>query len=272
MHHYSKSLPPPTPSGQTPPSNIFASGGKNFCYLLAVLLLLLYIPLKHQEAYKNKEGYGIERGRLTEHIRVDRTLSHVVIDIETLGLGLRPVIIAIGAVALDEHYEVIGRFYRAVRGDDQPGRAMDFATVQWWALKTSPAAREAVFHADACTPRRAVVDFVGWVMPDPDLMSCAAVQFWGKGPEFDNVIWRDAIACYDASAFLSKVWTYRNNQSLRTVELMAKAMGITVEVPATAIAHHALCDAEWEAEYLRQAMHKILALAPKVLDAEASSE
>lgn len=216
----------------------------------------------------NKEGYGIERGWLTEHICMDSTLSHVVIDIETLGLGLRPVIVAIGAVALDEHYEVIGRFYRAVRGDDQPGRAMDFATVQWWALKTSPAAREAVFHADACTLRRAVVDFVGWVMPDPDLMSCADVQFWGKGPEFDNVIWREAIATNYPGGnpeILRKVWTYRNNQSLRTVELMAKSLGITVEVPDTGVAHHALHDAEWEAEYLRQAMRKILALASKPL-------
>lgn len=211
----------------------------------------------------NKEGYGIERGWLTEHMRVDHTPAHIVIDIETLGLGLRPVIIAIGAVALDEHYEVIGRFYRAVRGDDQPGRAMDYDTVRWWALKTSPAAREAVFHADACTLRLAVQHFVSWATPDTKPLT--NVQFWGKGPEFDNVIWRDAIACYDDSAFLSKVWTYRNNQSLRTVELMAKAMGITVEVPDTAIAHHALCDAEWEAAYLRQAMHKILALASKPL-------
>ena len=211
----------------------------------------------------NKEEYGIEQGWLTEPIRVDHTPAHIVIDIETLGVGLRPVIIAIGAVALDEHYKVIGRFYRAVRGDTQPGRTMDYDTVRWWALKTSPAAREAVFHADACAIRRAVVDFVGWVMPDPDMMSCADVQFWGKGPEFDNVIWRDAIACCDDSAFLSKVWTYRNNQSLRTVELMVKSLGLTVEVPDTGIAHHALGDAEWEAEYLRQAMHKILALAPK---------
>lgn len=213
----------------------------------------------------NKEGYGIERGWLTEHICMDSTLSHVVIDIETLGLGLRPVIIAVGAVALDEHYEVIGRFYRAIRGDDQPGRTMDYDTVRWWALKTSPDAREAVFHADAYALRRAVVNFVDWVMPDPDLMSFADVQFWGKGPEFDNVIWRDAIACYDDSDFLSKVWTYRNNQSLRTVELMVKSLGLTIVSPDTGIEHHALCDAEWEAKYLRQAMHKILALAPKPL-------
>ena len=175
-------------------------------------------------------------------------------------------------MALDEHYEIIGRFYRAIRGDDQPGRTMDYDTVRWWALKTSPDAREAVFHADAYALRRAVVNFVDWVMPDPDLMSCADVQFWGKGPEFDNVIWRDAIACYDDSDFLSKVWTYRNNQSLRTVELMVKSLGLTIVAPDTGIEHHALCDAEWEAKYLRQAMHKILALAPKVLDAEAYSE
>lgn len=220
----------------------------------------------------DKEECGTEMYRVQETIQGrDRTLSHMVIDLETLGLGLRPVIVAIGAVALDEHYEVIGRFYRAIRGDNQPGRSMDYATVQWWALKNSLAAREAVFHADACTLRRAVVDFVSWVMPDHDLMSCAGVQVWGKGPEFDNVIWRDAIVCYDDSDFLSKVWTYRNNQSLRTVELMAKSLGITVEVPDTGVEHHALHDAEWEAEYLRQAMRKILALAPKALDTGASS-
>lgn len=222
----------------------------------------------------NKEDYGPEMYHVQETIRWwDRTLSHVVIDIETLGLGLRPVIIAVGAVALDEHYEVIGRFYRAIRGDDQPGRTMDYDTVRWWALKTSPEAREAVFHADAESLRQAVIAFNAWVTHhigvDPH------VQFWGKGPEFDNVIWREAIATNYPGGnpdILRKVWTYRNNQSLRTVERMAKSLGITVEVPDTGIAHHALSDAEWEAAYLRQAMHKILALAPKVLDTEASSE
>lgn len=214
----------------------------------------------------NKEGYGIERGWLTEHICMDSTLSHVVIDIETLGLGLRPVIIAIGAVALDEHYEVIGRFYRAIRGDDQQGREMDFDTVKWWVTKNAPAAQQAVFNDHAASLRKAVVDFNWWVTLN--IGSDPHVQFWGKGPEFDNVIWREAIATNYPGGnpeILRKVWTYRNNQSLRTVELMAKAMGITVEVPDTAIAHHALCDAEWEAEYLRQAMHKILALASKPL-------
>lgn len=221
----------------------------------------------------NKEGYGIEQGWLTEHMREDCTPAHIVIDIETLGLGLRPVIIAIGAVALDEHYEVIGRFYRAIRGDDQPGREMDFDTVKWWVTKNSPAAQQAVFNDNAASLFQAVIAFNAWVMQhigaDPH------VQFWGKGPEFDNVIWREAIATnYPVGnpEILRKVWTYRNNQSLRTVELMVKSLGITVEVPDTDIAHHALCDAEWEAEYLRQAMHKILALAPKVLDAEASSK
>lgn len=204
----------------------------------------------------DKEEYGTEQGWLTEHIRVDHTPAHIVIDLETLGLGLRPVIIAIGAVALDEHYEVIGRFYRAIRGDDQPGRTMDYDTIKWWATKTSPAAREAVFHADAYALRLAVQHFVSWATPDTKPLT--NVQFWGKGPEFDNVIWRDAIACYDDSDFLSKVWTYRNNQSLRTVELMVKSLGLTIVVPDTGIAHHALGDAEWEAAYLRQAMHKIL--------------
>lgn len=222
----------------------------------------------------DKEECGTEMYRVQETIQwVDHTLSHVVIDLETLGLGLRPVIIAIGAVALDEHYEVIGRFYRAIRGDGQQGREMDFDTVKWWVTKNGPVAQQAVFNDNAASLFQAVIAFNAWVMQhigaDPH------VQFWGKGPEFDNVIWREAIETnYPVGnpEILRKVWTYRNNQSLRTVELMAKAMGITVEVPDTAIAHHALCDAEWEAEYLRQAMHKILALAPKALDTGASSE
>ena len=113
-----------------------------------------------------KEECGTEMYRVQENIQGrDRTLSHVVIDIETLGLGLRPVIIAIGAVALDEHYEVIGRFYCAIRGDNQPGRTMDYDTVRWWALKTSPAALEAVFDdSDAISLCFAVRHFVAWVM------------------------------------------------------------------------------------------------------------
>lgn len=222
----------------------------------------------------DKEECGTEMYRVQENIQGrDRTLLHVVIDLETLGLGLRPVIIAIGAVALDERYEVIGRFYCAIRGNEQPGRIMDYDTVRWWAMKTSPAAREAVFDDHATSLCQAVIAFNAWVThhigADPH------VQFWGKGPEFDNVIWREAIATNYPGGnpeILRKVWTYRNNQSLRTVELLAESLGITVEVPDTGVAHHALHDAEWEAEYLRQAMHKILALAPKALDTGASSK
>ena len=218
----------------------------------------------------NKEESGAEMCQVQEPICRDRTLAHVVIDIETLGLGLRPVIIAVGAVALDERYEVIGRFYRVIRGDSQPGRAMDYDTVKWWATKTCPAARQAVFDDRAVSLREAVTGFIAWVMTG--IIGDPHVQFWGKGPEFDNVIWRDAIACYDDSGFLQKVWTYRNNQSLRTVELVVKAMGVPVEVPDTAIAHHALYDAEWETAYLRQAMDTLLALAPKAsLDTAVSA-
>lgn len=217
---------------------------------------------------------------LTEGISQGRLLSHIVLDLETLGVRDNPVILAVGAVALDDEYKVIGRFYRSVHGAGQYGRTMDYSTVKWWVTRTSDDARNAAFHDNAVRLTQAVDDFGRWILDytehDAEVWGVAApVQFWGKGPEFDNVIWRSALEGFSAregTELLQKVWTYRNNQSLRTVELLAESLGITVEVPDTGIVHHALCDAEWEAEYLRQAMHKILALAPKALDTGASSK
>ena len=70
-------------------------------------------------------------------------MSHIMLDLETMGNGNRAAIIAIGAVAFNSS-GVNQRFYQQVRLDMSIdcGLEMDASTVLWW-LQQSDAARSA---------------------------------------------------------------------------------------------------------------------------------
>ena len=172
-----------------------------------------------------------------------------VVDLETLGKGPRAVIGEIGVVIVDvERLVAVDEFY--CRVDIGQPRERDDSTLAWWerqridsplAWKEMFAAPNRLFIADALN---ALKRFLSRHFP------CAiAVELMGNGPEFDNVILDNAYQQWGVEL----PWSFRGNQSLRTVVLMGRLLldiDPKFQIEFDGIRHHALHDARHEATYL----------------------
>lgn len=172
-----------------------------------------------------------------------------VVDLETLGKGPRAVIGEIGVVIVDvEQLVAVDEFYCRV-SLHQP-RQRDESTMSWWDQQRidSPQAWLEMFKntdrlclADAID---ALKDFLARHFP-----RALAVELMGNGPEFDNVILEDAYS----QCGIELPWSFRGNQSLRTVVLMGRLLldiDPKFQIEFEGIRHHALHDARHEAAYL----------------------
>ncbi|TNI81191.1 hypothetical protein CF116_09400 [Aeromonas veronii] len=172
-----------------------------------------------------------------------------VVDLETLGKGPRAVIGEIGVVIVDvEQLVAVDEFYCRV-SLHQP-RQRDEIIMSWWDQQRidSPQAWLEMFKntdrlclADALD---ALKDFLARHFP-----RALAVELMGNGPEFDNVILEDAYS----QCGIELPWSFRGNQSLRTVVLMGRLLldiDPKFQIEFEGIRHHALHDARHEATYL----------------------
>lgn len=172
-----------------------------------------------------------------------------VVDLETLGKGHRAVIGEIGVVIVDvEQLVAVDEFYSRV-SHHQP-RQRDESTMAWWEQQRidSPLAWQEMFKnperlylADALN---ALNGFLSRHFP-----RALAVELMGNGPEFDNVILEDAYS----QCGIELPWSFRGNQSLRTVVLMGRMLldiDPKFQIEFDGIRHHALHDARHEAAYL----------------------
>lgn len=168
-------------------------------------------------------------------------MSHVMVDIETLGTKPGSVILSIGACRFDED-GVGGRFYRAIDVFDSlmHGLKVDEATVGFWRLQ-SPEARGVL------KPAHYLLD----VLADfADFYKARAIDepppcLWAKGPDFDLVMLEAAYA----AAGQKKPWSYRAARDVRTV----LALGRYPSVPVEGTKHNALDDAVNQANQVRAA-------------------
>lgn len=160
--------------------------------------------------------------------------THVMVDLETLGNGSNSVIVAIGAVAFNEH-TVLSSFYRVVDAESciEAGLRMDASTVMWW-LKQEQAARDAIGQpGESLTDVLALLN--NWYPKDACL--------WGNGATFDNVILDNA---YRAIG-VRPPWKYSKHRCFRTM----KALFPLKDGPIfEGTEHNALHDAVYQANYL----------------------
>lgn len=177
---------------------------------------------------------------------------HVMLDIETLGVGPDALICSIGAVKFDpnflltEHGEhpIVDRFQVGVDfvSAQQAGGVIDASTVGWWMQPKQDTARQMLLMLDRVDIGSALEGFAIW-FGDQDL------PVWGNGATFDNTIVRRA---YQRLG-MPVPWSYKKDRCFRTIasldwDLMTKA--------PRAAHHDALADAEWQAlrlqEYVQQ--------------------
>ena len=174
----------------------------------------------------------------------------LMIDIETLGVGMNALVLSVAAVCFDRDSRDIGPTFHAHIGAgsaQRNGAVIDASTVLWW-LGRSTQARQAILTGQNCTLRtekevlRDVCRFTSeFVIED-------RVRVWALPPSFDLRILHDMA---DRNNF-PLPWRHRNERCLRTAADDARAEN--VPRVNSDLAHDALADATAQAMWLQEIM------------------
>lgn len=167
-------------------------------------------------------------------------MSHIMVDLETLGKMAGCQILSIGAVVFDRH-GLGAEFYASLDTTRQHGLHVDPSTVEWWS-KQSPEARK-VFDEPTHEFRDGMKAFRDWLW---GVDSKGKLEVWGNGSDFDNAI----LACAFHSADVDLPWLFWNNRCYRTLKNLSGAPKLD-KTKRVGTYHNALDDAK------TQAMHAI---------------
>lgn len=170
-------------------------------------------------------------------------MKHVMIDLETWGVGADAVIIDIGAVVFEmggEVFQPIECFDLGVNPEGQVDlfkRKIDPSTIMWWMKPEQDAARAAWLKKDKVDYVSAMEGFRQWLSQISD-----DYEVWSNASTFDIAILRNA---FNGPGFQEDPpWGFRKENCHRTLKKLAPG----VEPPENEGKHEALSDALWQAE------------------------
>jgi len=161
---------------------------------------------------------------------------NIMLDIETMSTAPNAAIIAIGAVAFDQH-GIVGKHYNVVNLEDamKCGLVVDASTVMWW-MNQSEQARRCITDHVSIALDVALEDFSRF------LRGMEGKELWGNGSDFDNVILASAYKAVGRPL----PWKHYNNRCYRTV----KNLYPDVKLERVGVYHNAVDDAESQALHL----------------------
>lgn len=175
--------------------------------------------------------------------------GHVMIDIETMGIGLNSPIISIGAVEFNinsgQTNEVFNRNIDLQSCIDL-GFIPNASTIMWW-LQQSDEARKLICSKQGNTLIDVLKDFFTFIQ------KCGGqdVQVWGNGSTFDISTLQYA---YETLK-MSTPWKYSNVRDVRTVVALNSSIKQNTEFKN--IQHDAVSDALHQIEYLSKTYNTI---------------
>ena len=174
------------------------------------------------------------------------TEPHIMIDMESLGIGTKPVLLSLGAVKFNGD-EILDEFHIAIDPSTCQAYGLEItaSTVLWWMKPELEDARSALLNMDQMNLVQALTCFQVWAGQPQGL--------WGNGSAEDNVWLKSA---YEAVG-LDCPFDFRINRCYRTVKNLVPDRALMP--PDELVAHDALCDARWQAKHL-QAILKFMGL------------
>lgn len=169
--------------------------------------------------------------------------THIVIDLETMGIGTHAAIVAIGAARIEQG-QIRAEFYRRVDLDSSitNGGTTDASTLSWWLKQSAEARAEVDGSQDSAPIISALSELAEFITARP------RSRVWGNGATFDLRILGEAYG----DAWMNRPWDFRLERDLRTLlELYPEAKQAG---EFAGIRHHALHDARHEARQLCSAL------------------
>lgn len=185
-------------------------------------------------------------------------MTHVMVDLETMGNNPEAPIIAIGAVFFDPGTGKTGpEFYQIISLESamEFGAKPDAATIIWW-MKQSAEARAAITGGDAISLMDAIDNLDEFIHTN-SANGIKYVQLWGNGSSFDNVILRRAYQQVGADLSVP----FWNDRDVRTIVELGKVVGINprYQIPFEGDMHNALADARHQVKYVSAIWQRLTA-------------
>lgn len=145
-------------------------------------------------------------------------MNDMMIDLETLGIGVSAPIISIGAVLFcPETGTVAEMFYTVIKIESAlESGILEPATLSWW-MKQSDSAREIFNDNNAITLEDALKNLSEFIFENCD---SRLLRVWGNGPSFDNAILSNAYKKMN----IPLPWDFRNDRDVRTIVDLAKRL------------------------------------------------
>lgn len=189
-------------------------------------------------------------------------ISHVMVDLETLGTVPGCIGFAIGAVEFFPETQTLGReFYKLVDVQDSIDHFLieDPATVEWWS-KRSPEARA---ELDAARNGDGVPLAVAMVALNDFLLAGGAgvkgTRLYGNGADFDNPILRVMWSAANIQPFGSKGGFFggRCYRTLKTLDELFGPQFTFTKLQRTGTHHNGLDDAKAQAVHLMENLARL---------------
>lgn len=166
-------------------------------------------------------------------------MSHIMVDLETLGVAPDGVILTVAAQSFDPFSDQVydRSYYARIDLDSQPNRTITDSTVEWWAQ--FPEAAEEAFHEDNRLPIKQVLEELNSLLWKHEFV-------WSKGA-FDFTILEHAFK----EQGMPVPWKFWRVRDVRTV------MSLWPDCPKPAVAHHALDDCKNQIKQLQQTLRHL---------------
>ena len=181
-------------------------------------------------------------------------MLHCMIDVESLGTQPGSVMCSLGAVAFDAS-GIHGHFYQAVsiKSCLDKGLVVDAGALKFWLTETSNSMRAALFEKPIGL-KEALHEF------DQFWQRYECKWLWAHGSDFDIPL---LSACYAAAGYGEfRPWKFRDDRDTRTLYSLVPAGRVNVQ--RTTEGHHALRDAEYQAQCVIRAYELIGHQLPEV--------
>jgi len=177
--------------------------------------------------------------RCGERTTDKETMNRVMVDIETLGIETGSVILSIGAVRFDENGTYGDPFYVEIdrTSCENHGLQTDPDTLDWWQSE----------HPEVA-PLNGEVSLTTALERFSDWLNSGLDEIWANSPSFDCEQLEHAYA----QVGKEEPWEYYYERDVRTIR---EVFGIELEQDSDE--HHALDDAEYQAEIVAEALQDI---------------
>ncbi len=165
----------------------------------------------------------------------DTKLTHIMVDLETLGTRPGSAIFSIGAIKFKDN-KIIGEFLGnpSLESNIDNGLTLDPHTIRWWMAQDDKARSQ--FENATGELKGVLKDFSTWAGPAKNL------AMWGCGSDFDNALLAEAYKRCE----MQVPWNFWNGRCYRTI----KEMFPDIEPTFVGVKHNALDDAMAQAHHL----------------------